>query len=76
MTRKSIQIIIVTILGLMSCNENKPKIMGVQFDFTEDQVDAHPTDSFGKYIPGEFVSDSVFMINQEIIDSLLKAIEK
>jgi hypothetical protein len=46
----------ITIVGLMSCsNDHEVKIMGTSVDYTQD---------IG------FVSDSVFMSNQAIIDSL------
>lgn len=41
---------IAAFAGLMSCgHEEKPIIVGEQFDFTQDQVDAHPTDSTGRF---------------------------
>ena len=58
--------IIAAFAGLMSCgHEEKSIIVGEQFDFTQDQVDSHPTDSNGK-----FVSDSVYFNNQTYIDSI------
>lgn len=58
--------IIAAFAGLMSCgHEEKSIIVGEQFDFTQDQVDSHPTDSNGK-----FVSDSVYLNNQAYIDSI------
>jgi len=58
----------LALVGLISCNnkhDHVVEIMGVQHDYTQDQVDSHPTDSIGR-----FVSDSVFINNQKIIDSL------
>ena len=59
--------IIAAFAGLMSCSEDKPEVIiqGTQIDFTQDQVDSHPTDSIGK-----FVSDSVYLNNQVYIDSI------
>ena len=49
----------LTLVGLASCNNKHDqvvKIMGTQHDYTQDTV--------------QFVSDSVFINNQKIIDSL------
>ena len=53
--------IIVAIVSLMSCgNDHEVKIMGTPVDYTQDT---------------EFVSDSVFLHNQAIIDSLTTVTE-
>ena len=49
--------IITTVVGLMSCgNDHEVRIMGTPLDYTQDTG---------------FVSDSVFLHNQSIIDSLM-----
>ena len=55
------QVFLVLVAACLIACDNDPEIhiMGTQFDFTDDtqdQVDAHPTDStsvFGPFLPGE-----------------------
>jgi len=64
--------IIAAFAGLMACNnEPEVRIMGTQSDFTQDQVDSHPTDSTGRFdfSQEEGVSDSLVYGEWEPIDS-------